>query len=268
MRRLVFLLACSVPGVAQGTWNTPFPPHKVVGNVYFVGSKELASFLIATPQGHILINSDFETTVPLLRSNVETLGLKFSKIILGGHAHGDHMEADALVKEYSGGQVMAMEQDVPALRAMRPGGKPHPIDRILKDGDKVTLGDTTLTANLTAGHTPGCTTWSLTAQEGGRNYNVVIVCSVGVNPDYVLVGERRNYPGIAEDYPRSFARLRAMPADVFLGAHPSFYDIEARNAKLSTGGPNPFIDPAAIQAYVVQKEREFNDALRRQQQGK
>lgn len=255
---------------AQGTWNTPFPPHKVIGNVYFIGSKELATYLITTPQGHILINSDFESTVPLLRSNVEKLGFKFQdiKIILGSHAHGDHMEADAMIKELTAAQVMAMEQDVAALKAMRPGGKEHPVDRVLKDGDKVTLGGTTLTANLTAGHTAGCTSWTLQVQEAGRTYDVLVVCSVGVNANYVLVGDKRNYPAVAEDYPKSFARLRAMKVDVFLGAHPNFYDMESKYAKAAAGGTNPFIDPAGFKAYVDQKEREFNQMLERQRQAK
>lgn len=270
MPRLILLLAFTLSVFGQRTWNTPFPPHKVVGNVYFIGSKELASFLITTPQGHILINSDFESTVPLLRANVEKLGFKFSdiKIILGSHAHGDHMEADALVKEYTAAKIMAMEQDVPALKAMRPGGKEHPIDRVLKDGDKVTLGGMTLTANLTGGHTAGCTSWTFQAEEAGKRYDVLVVCSVGVNADYVLVGDKRNYPSIVEDYRKSFARVRAMKVDVFLGAHPNFYDMEAKYAKVSQGAPNPFIDPAGVKVYVDQKEREFNEMLQKQQQGK
>src|SRR5579862_9308742 len=122
--------------------NQPFPPFKIVGNVYYVGTNNLASLLIATAQGNILINSDFERSVPLIRASVEKLGFKFSdtKILLGSHAHNDHQEGDALVKELTGAQVMAMEQDVPALQNMKPGGKPHPIDRTLHDGDEVTLG--------------------------------------------------------------------------------------------------------------------------------
>src|SRR6476659_3058313 len=141
------------PGQTQGQtdWNAPFPPHRVIDNVYFVGTDQLGSFLVTTPAGHILINSDFESTVPLLRKNVEALGFRFTdiRIILGSHAHGDHMEGDAMVKELTGGQVMAMEEDVPALRAMKPGGRPHPIDRILHDGDTVQLGGETLTAYRT-----------------------------------------------------------------------------------------------------------------------
>src|SRR5689334_21912417 len=158
-------------------WNKPFPAHKIIGNVYFVGSEQLGSFLITTPECHILINSDYEETVPVIRAAVEKLGFKFSdiRILLGSHAHPDHMTGDALVKELTGAKVMAMEQDVPALQNMKPGGKPHPIDRVLHDGDTVELGDVTLTAHLTPGHTKGCTTWTLKTSDGDKTYDVVIV---------------------------------------------------------------------------------------------
>ena len=247
-----------VRGQTKTDWNAPFPAHKVIGNVYYVGSSELASFLITTPQGHFLINSDFEATVPVIRASVEKLGFKFTdiKIVLGSHAHGDHMEGDALVKELSGARVMAMEQDVPWLRKMTPGNKPHPIDKILKDGEQVSLGGTTLTAHLTAGHTPGCTTWTTKVE----SYNVLIVCCVGFNPGYVLVNNK-DYPSIADDYVRSFKLLRTLPVDIFLGAHGSFYGLEAKYAKLQQGGANPFIDPAGFKAYVDDKEKAFNAEL-------
>src|SRR6202023_1742486 len=166
--------------MAQTDWNKPFPPHKVIGNVYFVGTNELGSFLIATPEGHILINSDFETTVPVIRASVAKLGFRFTdiKILLGSHAHADHMQGDALVKELTAARVMAMEQDVPALEKMRPGNKSHPIDRVLHDGDEVELGGTKLAAHLTPGHTKGCTSWTFSIQENGKSYNVVIVCGM------------------------------------------------------------------------------------------
>jgi metallo-beta-lactamase class B len=247
---------------AKTDWNAPFPPHQVIGNVYFVGSAELASFLVTTPQGHILINSDFEATVPVIRASVEKLGFKFTdiKILLGSHAHGDHMEGDALVKELSGARVMAMEQDVPWLRKMTPGNKPHPIDHVLKDGEQVTLGGAMLTAHLTAGHTPGCTTWTTKVDENGKSYNVLIVCSVGVNPGTVLVNNK-DYPSIADDYARSFKVLRTLPVDVFLGAHSSFYAMQAKYAQLGKGGANPFIDPAGFKAYLDDKEKAFNTEL-------
>ncbi len=228
MRALVLLavlsLGCgaAVAQQAQTDWNAPFPAHRVIDNVYFVGTAQLGSFLITTPAGHILVNSDFESTVPSIRKSVEALGFKFSdiKILLGSHAHGDHMEADALVKQLTGATVMAMEQDVPALRAMQPGGKPHPIDRVLHDGDHVTLGGTTLTAYLTPGHTKGCTSWGLDVRENGKTYHALIICSFGVNDNYTLVGNA-DYPQIASDYVATYAKARALPVDVFLGSHGS-----------------------------------------------
>ena len=255
-------------GTAQNDFDKPFPAHKVIGNIYFVGTAGLGSYLITTPEGHILVNSDFERTVPQIRASVEKLGFKFTdiKVILGSHAHGDHMEGDALAKELSGARVMAMEQDVPALRKMTPGGKPHPIDRVLHDGDEVKLGNVTMTAHLTAGHTKGCTTWSTKAADAGKTYDVVIVCSVGFNPGYVLVSNQ-DYPQIADDYVRSFAVLRRLPCDVFIAAHGQFYGLEQKYAKLETGGPNPFIDHAGYLAYIDLKEQQFRAELERQKNG-
>src|SRR6266550_2436493 len=154
---------------------TAFPPHKIVGNIYYVGTRTLASFLIVTPQGNILLDSTYERNVPTIQKSVGELGFKFSdiKILLGNHAHGDHQEGDAMVKQLTGAQVIAMAEDVATLQAIKPGGKEHPIDKVIHDGDKVTLGGTTLVAHLTAGHTPGCTTWTTTAQEAGKRYDVV-----------------------------------------------------------------------------------------------
>ena len=245
-------------------WNKPFPPHKVIANVYFVGTAELGSFLITTPEGHILINSDFETTVPVIRASVEKLGFRFTdiKILLGSHAHGDHMQGDAMVKELTAARVMAMEQDVPALQKMMPGGKPHPIDKILHDGDKVTLGGTTLVAHLTAGHTKGCTTWTMKAKEGDKTYNVVILGSIGVNPGYLLVNNK-DYPQIADDYIRSFKVLRALPCDVFIASHGRFYDLASKFPKLGNG-PNPFIDPEGYKAHLDLQEKNFYAKLEEQ----
>src|SRR4051794_6783142 len=159
---------------------TAFPPHKIIGNIYYVGTRTLASYLIVTPQGNILMDSTYERNVPVIQKSVEQLGFKFSdvKILLGNHAHGDHQEGDAAVKQLTGAQVIHMAEDVPALKEIKPGGKEHPIDRIIHDGDKVTLGNMTLTAHLTAGHTRGCTTYTTTVADGGRNYNVMFGCSL------------------------------------------------------------------------------------------
>ena len=131
----------------------------------------------------------------MIQKSIEQLGFKFAdiKILLGSHAHGDHQEGDALVKQLTGAQVMAMAEDVPALRSMMPGGKAHPIDRVLHDGDKVTLGGTTLVAHLTPGHTRGCTTWTLKVQDGGKTYDVVIIGSLGVNPGFQLVNNDEEF---------------------------------------------------------------------------
>src|SRR5262245_23271391 len=145
-----------------------FPPHKIVGNVYYVGTKTLSSFLIATPQGNILINSTYERNVPTIAKSVSDLGFKMSdvKILLGTHAHGDHQEGDAAVKQMTGAQTVTMAEDVDQLKGIKPEGKEHPIDRVIHDGDTVSLGGVTLTAHLTAGHTHGCTTWTMKANEG------------------------------------------------------------------------------------------------------
>src|SRR6185295_10496735 len=162
MRRFLVTLVASVAptlALAQAVdFNKPFPPHRVIDNVYFVGTEALGTFLITTPAGHILINSDFETTVPQIQKSIKDLGFKFEdiKILLSSHAHGDHMEGDALVKQLTGAQVMAMAEDVAGLKAMKPHGKEHPIDRVLHDGEQVSLGGTTLTAYRTPGHTKGC----------------------------------------------------------------------------------------------------------------
>lgn len=254
--------AAQLLGQTRAERNKPFPPHKVIGNLYFVGTDNLGSFLITSPQGHILINSDYEETVPIVRASVEKLGFRYGdiKILLGSHAHGDHMEGDALVKELTGARVMAMQEDVAALTAMKPGGKPHPIDQVLHDGEEVKFGETTLTAHLTPGHTKGCTTWTTKIQEAGKTYDVLILCSVGVNAGVLLVNNK-DYPQIADDYMRSFKILKALPCDVFLGAHTNFYDMQEKYAKLGKGGPNPFIDPAGYQAYLVTMEKTFQGKL-------
>jgi metallo-beta-lactamase class B len=246
--------------------DTAFPPHKIAGNLYYVGTRSLGTFLLTTPQGHILINTSYERTVPVIRTSVEKLGFKFTdiKIILGSHAHGDHMEGDAMAKELSGAQVMALEQDVPALQKMMPGGKPHPIDRVLKDGEQVKLGGMTLTAHLTPGHTKGCTTWEFPVEDGGKKYNVVIIGSVGVNPGMKLVGNA-DYPNIADDFKKAFLVLRGLKADIPLGSHPGMYNLSEKYPKLGKG-PNPFIDPAGYKEELDIVEGVFRGALAEQTQ--
>jgi len=238
---------------------TQFPPHKIIGNIYYVGTRTLSSFLVVTPQGNILIDSTFERNVPTIEKSVKQLGFQFSdiKILLGNHAHGDHQEGDALVKQLTGAQVMVMAEDVPALQAMKPGGKEHPIDKVLHDGEAVTLGDTTLVAHLTAGHTPGCTTWTMKAREAGKTYNVVINCSL--RPPAMLT------PPLVDAFNRSFKLVRSLPCDVQLGDHPSQYNMQEKYAKLQNRGRNPFIDAASCKIEADIEEAMFQAILAEQQ---
>lgn len=240
---------------------TQFPPHKIVGNLYYVGTRTLSSFLIATPEGHMLINSTYERNVPTIAKSVTQLGFKFSdvKLLLGTHAHRDHQEGDALVKQMTGAQVLAMAEDVPALRAMKAGDREHPIDRMLRDGERVTLGGTTLVAHLAAGHTRGCTTWTTAVQEGGRTYNVVVNCSLRA-PGTLT-------PDVVAEFNRSFTLVRSLPCDVPLGDHPGQYNMHAKHAKLQSGGANPFIDAANCNLETDIQEAMFRAALDEQQRG-
>jgi metallo-beta-lactamase class B len=228
---------------APDDMTTQFPPHKVIDNIYYVGTKSLASFLIVTSQGNILINSTYERNVPTIQKSVEQLGFNFSdvRILLGSHAHGDHQEGDALVKQITGAQVMALAEDVPALQAMKPGGKEHPIDKVLHDGETVTLGGTTLTAHLTPGHTRGCTTWTMKAKEGDKTYDVAIIGSFGVNPGFKLVNNS-DVPRIAAEFEHTFNVARTLKVDVPLGSHPGMYNLAEKYSKIGKV-PNPFIDP-------------------------
>jgi len=232
-----------------------FPPHKIIGNIYYVGTKTLSSFLIVTPQGNILIDSTYERNVPVIQKSVEQLGFKFAdtKILLGNHAHLDHMEGDAMVKQLTGAQVIHMAEDMPALKDIKPGGKEHPIDRVIHDGDKVTLGNVTLTAHLTAGHTRGCTSYTTTVADGGKSYNVLFGCSL--RPGLTVA------PNVAEEFTRSFKVVRTLPCDVQLGDHGAQYNMLEKYAKLKPGAPNPFIDPASCFAEADVEEAMFHAIL-------
>jgi metallo-beta-lactamase class B len=236
-----------------------FPPHKIIGNMYYVGTETLGSFLVVTPEGNILIDSTYEVNVPVIRKSIEDLGFKFSdtKILLGSHAHADHQEGDAMVKELTGAQVMAMAEDVPALQAMKPGGKPHPIDRILHDGDRVTLGGMTLVAHLTPGHTHGDTTWSMKVQDSGKSYDVVIIGSMGFNG---TAQQLLSNPALVAEYEQGFRVSRSLACDVPLGSHPAMYSLVEKYAKLGKG-PNPFIDPEGYKTEIAIEEGAFRALL-------
>lgn len=258
-------------------WVTAFPPHRIIGNIYYVGSKDLAAFLITTPQGHILINSNLATSVPQIKKSVEQLGFRFSdiKILLISHAHIDHCAGSALLKQLTGAKYMVMDADV---RSIEDGGKsdfqyakskdmlfpPAKVDRILHDGDEVRLGDVVLVAHLTAGHTKGCTTWTLKVRDGGKTYNVVIVGSPNVNPGYKLINNP-TYPQIAQDYEHTFHVLKSLPCDVFLGAHGGYYGMTEKFSRIKSSCVNPFIDPEGYKSYVADREQAFATELKKQQ---
>jgi metallo-beta-lactamase class B len=235
-----------------------FAPHKIVGNVYYVGTRTLSSFLIVTPAGNVLLDSTYERNVPTIQKSVEQLGFKFAdiKILLGNHAHGDHQEGDAMVKQLTGAEVIAMAEDVPQLEAIKPGGKAHPIDRIIHDGETVKLGGAVLTAHLTPGHTAGCTTWTMKAKDGRKSYEVVFHCSL--RAPAVLT------PAVVEQFNRSFKLVRSLPCDVPLGDHPAQYNMQEKFAKLGHGNANPFVDRAGCNAETDVEEAMFHAIVKEQ----
>jgi metallo-beta-lactamase class B len=261
-------------------WRTPFTPHHVVGNVYYVGSSGLAAYLITTPAGHMLINSNLESSVPQIQESVEKLGFKFAdiKILLISHAHFDHCAGSAKIKELTGAKYMVMDADVPVVES---GGKKdfqygtvaedlYPatkVDRVLHDSEEVKLGGTVLVAHKTAGHTRGCTTWTMKAKDDAKTYEVVVVGSPNVNPGYKLTGAE-GYPGIAKDYEHAFTVWKALKCDVFLGAHGAYYGLAEKFARVKQGGANPFVDPDGYQSYIADRETAFREELKKQGGGK
>ena len=271
-------VASALPVTAQvdSTWTEAFPPFHIAGNLYYVGTRALASYLVTTPNGLILINSDLEQNVPQIKASIEHLGFKFSdvKILLISHAHFDHDAGSARIKALTGATYMVMDADVPVVES---GGKldfqygtdasslypPTTVDRVLHDGDQVTLGDATLVAHLTPGHTKGCTTWTMKVTEGAKTYDVVIVGSPNVNPGYKLVGNAQ-YPAIAQDFEKTFRVLKALPCDIFLGAHGAYFDMEKKYEKFKAGDATAFVAPAGYKAYVAEREEAFRTALKKQ----
>ena len=260
----------------QNDWTEPFPAFRIAGNLYYVGSKGLANYLITTRQGHILINSDLEANVPLIRASIESLGFRFTdvKILLISHAHWDHDAGSEMIKRLTGAKYMVMDGDVPVVES---GGKsdfqygddattlypPTKVERVLRDGDEVRLGDAVLTAHLTPGHTKGCTTWTMKVKDSEKTRDVVIVGSPNVNPGYKLVSNRL-YPGITEDFERAFQVLKSLPCDYFLGAHGSYFDMETKYAQLKAGVSTAFIDPGGYKNYVAERESAFRRELAKQ----
>ena len=273
MKKLLRLLFLTVtlnpsPVPAQNPdWHREFPAFKIAGNLYYVGTADLAVYLINTSKGNILINCDFPQDLPLVRSSIQQLGFEYrdTRIILISHAHEDHDGAAGQIKTETGARLMVMEPDVASVESTAEGQPGAKVDRALHDGDTIELGGSKLNAWLTPGHTPGCTTWTMEVREGGRKLNAVIIGSPNVNPGYVLVGNK-NYPRIAEDYEKTFTVLLSLPVDLFLGAHGTYFGLKEKYAKMKPEGSNPFIDPAGYNAYVTERRDAFRKELARQQQ--
>lgn len=255
----------------------PFPPFHIIGNLYYVGTDDLASYLIVTPKGNILINSDLEANVSMVKASIEKLGFKFSdtKILLISHAHYDHAAGSKSIKKQTHAKYMVMDADVPLVEA---GGRNDfhyandqsmyfpaaKVDRTLHDGSIIKLGGTLLTAHLTAGHTKGCTTWSMRLKDHDKQYDVVIVGSLNVNPGYKLINNKK-YPNIAKDYEHAIKLLKSLHCDVFLGAHAIYFDLKHKYDLLNKRSLNPFIDPTGYKKHIAQKEHEFYTELKKQE---
>jgi metallo-beta-lactamase class B len=257
------------------SWNRPVKAFKIISNVYYVGASEVTSYLITTPQGHILLDSGFAETVPLVRAGLQQLGFKLEdiRLLINSHAHYDHAGGLAELKALTGAKLAATEADAVQLAI---GGKddfrwgdtlafpPVKADRILHDGDTVELGGVWLVAHLTPGHTKGNTTWTMEVKEGGKTYNVVFMGSTSA-PGYKLVNNSK-YPNIVADYQRSFRLLESLPCDIFLGPHGSFFALEEKMARLEQGAKiNPFIDPQGYRLFLENSKQNFYEQLKAQQ---
>jgi metallo-beta-lactamase class B len=282
---LVFALFAWLPLAAnaqtsdiRGEWNAPVEPFRIFGPLYYVGTKEVASYAISTPQGLILLDGGLPESAPRIVASLEKLGFRIqdAKILLNSHSHFDHAGSLAELKEKSGAQMIASERDAAQLEAGGKGdfawgdSKPFPpvkVDRKLRDGDTVALGGITLTAHVTAGHTKGCTTWTAvfeekSREEKGERLRAVFYCSTSV-PDpenYRLAGNPR-YPEIVPDYEKSFAVLRDLPCDLFLGPHASFFGLEAKAARLRAGDRHAFVDRQGFRSLIEKSEHTFHKLL-------
>lgn len=266
-----------LPAQQTPDWTTPLPPFRIAPNLYYVGSRDLASYLITTPAGDILLNSNLVSSPPQIRHSVEQLGFHFSdvKILLISHAHSDHAGGSAEILKQTHAKYLVMDADVSSIET---GGRtdfahftPWPaahVDRILHDGSTVQLGGVILTAHKTAGHTPGCTTWTMQVIEAGKPLNIVIVGSVTALDEYHLIatpGHPASYPGIAQDFAHTFNVLDALPCDIFLSSHGQYFDLLNKFARMKTEGPAVWIDPIGYKRAIAQSRAAFEADLARQQ---
>ena len=283
MRALIAALVSLVaaPAAAQGwpaDWTKSVAPYRIVGSVYYVGSEGLSAFLIAGSKGHILIDGGMpEGGAALIEANIRKLGFKVEdvKVLLNTHAHIDHAGGLAQLKADTKARLYASKEDRWSLQNgvhfgdNENGATTYPavkVDRVIRDGKAIKLGENAITPILTPGHTSGCTTWTLPVVERDRPLNVVFYCSTTVAGNR-LVGNQA-YPKIVADYRASFARLKALPADVFLPNHPQFADLAGKRRKVAQGGANPFVDPGEMRRFVEESEAAFEEELAKQEAGR
>jgi metallo-beta-lactamase class B len=276
---LALMIALRLDAANPPAWTQPFPPFHIAGNLYYVGSEDLSAYLITTPKGNILINSNLESSPPLIKESIEKLGFHYrdTKILLISHGHFDHCAGSARIVKETGAKYYVMDGDVPVVEA---GGhndfhyannkdgwfSVQHVDRALHDGDTVSLGGTVLTAHKTAGHTKGTTTWTFDENDGGKTLHVVIVGSPNVNAGYKLVGNTA-YPEIAADYRHEFQVLKALPCGIFVGAHGAYFDLKEKYARWKAGDRNAFIDPDGYRRYIADRQQAFEAELQRQSGG-
>jgi metallo-beta-lactamase class B len=272
----ILLFPLQVLAAIDPAWTRPLPPFRIAANLYYVGSEDLAVYLITTPQGNILLNSNLESSPEQIEHSVEQLGFHFkdTKILLISHAHYDHCAGSARIIRETGAKYYVMDADVPVVES---GGKSDfnygnskdmwfpaaHVDRVLHDRDTVRLGTAVLTAHKTAGHTKGTVTWTMDETEAGKTLHVVIVGSPNVNPGYKLV-DNKTYPQIADDYRHEFEVLHALPCDIFLGAHGGYFGLKEKYESFKAGDRNAFIDPGGYKRYIADRQQTFETELKHQ----
>lgn len=273
--------AAPAQGLDMSRWNDYEAPFRLAGPIHYVGTQHLAAFLIASPQGHILIDGGLPSTGPLIEKSIRELGFKLEdiRILLTTQAHFDHVGSHAHIKKLSGAMVQAMTGDE---KLLRDGGKsdylmgsssdshfpPVTVDRVLKDGDIVTIGGVRITARHTPGHTPGSATYLMTVNDGGRDYRVVFAASTTVNPGTRLVKDP-SYPGILADFRKTFATLESLEPDIFLAGHASFFNLKEKRAAMTAENPAAaFVDPAGYRRLIAERKKEFESLVAKEQSGR
>lgn len=268
------LFAVSASAQTPPSWTKPTTGFQVIGNIYYVGTEGLSAWLITSSKGHILIDGGMPQNAPLVEANIKALGFKLSDVdlILNSHAHFDHAGALAQLKKDTGAVVIASAGDKWALENGKypgsedvaglnfPGVK---VDKTVADGETLSVGSNTLKAVLTPGHTKGCTSWTTSVKDGTKSYKVIFWCSTSVALNR-LSPTNPQYPGIAADYQKTFAKLGGTQADVFLAPHPDQMGLAAKRAAMGPGKPNPFVDPTELQTVTAASKADFEAKLKAQ----